>query len=882
MKRLFLIFLPVEIIALIIGIMALVVHVNADLIQANDYFTQGNEAFQKNDFDGAIKNYTQAISIKPKIAAYYYNRARAYIIKGEIDKVFEDCTRAIQLDSKLAEAYGLLGTVYDFRGQHDKAIDNYSRALQLKPELKEYYTDRGNAYISKGEYDLAIEDYNRRLAIDPDEVLIIYNRGLAYEEKKEYDRALKDIDRALELSPRNRDIRNAHALIYLHSAQYEKALEEYNGLIGMSPNFAMAYANRGLAYWNLKNYNRAAEDFSLSLMLDPGLFSAYFYRGRAYEAMGFPAWAQLNYKLSLEKAEQDSNIRNLMRAASDLAQHIYKDFRFLTGMSKDMTGDTVRRGLALAIDRMENIRYSGARGPQFMLDYLNLYYAGVDFEIFFDNTGKAFDYSEALRSRGFLDQMGVEVALQLDGLDPNDVLKVRNLLDEIGDCQNILNSYKGKTVEAEKKFVDAGQRLENAETQLAALEEQIALCVPRYAELRRPPLVSADKAMTFCGEERVILEYVLWDNSKDSNMSINSYCLVVGKDGVSAVKLDPQYNYAEMTNTLRRKILEEDEPSFEDERKSLYATLIQPVLHKIPATVKEILIVPDGNLAYLPFDILKDSEGIDLGEKYSISISPSVSVSEFAARNGNLTQEPFIAFGGAWYSKKKKTADRSRDITILPDDRRRTQNTGLDEAGDYYRKRFVWPDLPGTELEVKGLGEISANSTILLGKNVTEAKVKELSRSGELARYPVIHFACHGYFNSEAPILSGLVMSEVSGRLSRNNEDGYLTIPEMAVLNLNANMVILSACETGRGEIIRGDGMVGLARSLLVAGTRSVGVSLWSINDKPTVDFMLSVYNKALREGKTFRAAYFETKQQFRKSGPWKHPRYWAGFTLYE
>jgi len=881
-KKLLLIFLPVEILFLIIGISALINYLSADLIKANDYYTQGNEAFMRGNFNSAIENYTQAINIKPKLAPLYYNRARAYFEISETDKALEDCTRAIQRDSKLAEAYGLLGVIYNFNGQYDKAIDNYSRALQLKPSLKENYTNRGNAYCYKGEYDLAIEDYNRRLAIDPREAIVLYDRGNAYAKKEEYDKALQDIDLAIELYPEYRDSYNLRALIFLNSEQYEKAIEEFSELIRMTPGFDLPYLNRGLAYWNLGNYRRAIEDFSQSLIISPDLFSAYFYRGRVYARQGFQDLARADYESSLATAVQYTDVRGLLKAAADLTRHIYKEYPFLNRLGRDRTGDIVRNGLALAIDRTEKLRSVGARGPEFMLEYLNLYYAGVDFEINYGNKEKAFDYSESLRSRGFLDQMGIEAALNLDGLDSNDVQKIRNLIEEIENCQNILNSYAGKTVEGDRRFVDAGTRLENAETQLAALEDLTARRVPRYAELRRPHIVSAAEAVAFCGEERVILEYVLWDSGMDSDMSINSYCLVVGKNGINAVKLDPQFNYTGTINVLRRKIYELDDiSSFETERNNLYAALIQPVLHLIPDDVKEILIVPDENLAYLPFDVLRESSTEkDLGESYVISVSPSVSVSAFAARKEERKNEPLIAFGGAWYSRNRQTSARTRD-NALANDEAWQQNIAFNNAGAYYSKKFRWLDLPGTEQEVKGLGEMAANSTILLGRDVTEAKVKELSRNGKLSGYPVVHFACHGYFNSDLPVLSGLVMSEVSGRLRSKREDGYLTVPEIAMLNLNANIVILSACDTGRGDVRKGDGMVGLARSLFIAGTRNVGVSLWQISDDVTVEFMHSVYRKVLNEGKSFSTAYFETKKEFR-GGKWAHPFYWAAFTIYE
>ena len=158
-----------------------------------------------------------------------------------------------------------------------------------------------------------------------------------------------------------------------------------------------------------------------------------------------------------------------------------------------------------------------------------------------------------------------------------------------------------------------------------------------------------------------------------------------------------------------------------------------------------------------------------------------------------------------------------------------------------------------------------------------------MSRDGTLLNYPIVHFASHGFFNDNLIPQAALVFSEVSGLLGNiSTEDGYLSIEEIALLDLNAKMVMLSACETGWGQLRRGDGMSGLVRAFMLAGAQSVGVSLWKISDEATVEFMWGVYQKVLREGKTFREAYSETKAEFRISERWSHPIYWAGFMLYE
>jgi len=230
---------------------------------------------------------------------------------------------------------------------------------------------------------------------------------------------------------------------------------------------------------------------------------------------------------------------------------------------------------------------------------------------------------------------------------------------------------------------------------------------------------------------------------------------------------------------------------------------------------------------------------------------------------------PILAFGGAWYDRDKTAAERGEQ---------RSAGYG-DEPNQVY-----WRDLPGTEAEVGMLEQLVPSALdirVFRGSDVSEAQVKRLSAEGELARYPMLHFATHGYFREEDLERAGIVLSEVSGLLD-NGEDGYLTIPEIAVLNLNARMVLLSACETGLGVLRRGDGMVGMVRAFLLAGAEYLGVSLWEVNDEATMEFMTRLYGKVLNEGKTFREAYFLVKDEFRNHDRWSHPNYWSAFVLYE
>jgi len=157
-------------------------------------------------------------------------------------------------------------------------------------------------------------------------------------------------------------------------------------------------------------------------------------------------------------------------------------------------------------------------------------------------------------------------------------------------------------------------------------------------------------------------------------------------------------------------------------------------------------------------------------------------------------------------------------------------------------------------------------------------------KSGDLSKYRILHIATHGFVNSEAPELSGILLSPDSS----NNNDGILHSGEIYNLNLHSDLVVLSACETGLGKIKQGEGVIGLSRALLYAGTKNIIVSLWSVSDESTTQLMINFYDNLLNQkpikvsknlnrfGKDLQIA----KLQLIEKGTYAHPFYWSPFIL--
>jgi CHAT domain-containing protein/tetratricopeptide (TPR) repeat protein len=786
-----------------------------------------------------------ATAVFAQNAEFYYNRGNLYYDKGDLDSAVAEYTDALKANPKYTAAYNNRGNAYRNKGDLDAAIVDYTAALALNPEYAAAYNNRGNAYSAKGELDLAIADYTTAIRFNPDYAMAYNNRGIAYYAGGDLDAAIAD----------------------------------YAAALALNPEYAAAYNNRGIAYYAKGDLDAAIADYTAALNLKPDFADAYSNRGNAYSAKGDQAAATEDYRRSLEAAARSGNMLDIFYRAWEFTGLLYKNHPFLEDIPRGGDGITAglaREALAAGIAGVEKAGTDlGARGTALRDRLLYQYYAAVDLEAAAGSPDKAFFYSESLRNRNFLEQMGTAAALGLDGIAPADARRVWELSMDTGNMQELLTNLDPRT--PGNPYAEAARRLAGLETELAAVDARITADLSpegksRYTRLRNPPPVTAEEARAWLSDDTAVLEYVLWDETVDfaapasrtgpssyqDRPSINSYCLVLTKEGVIPVRLDHDTDYVSLVNYLRQNIIEGFDPSWEpmeERRNILYNTLVKPVLDRLPPSVTSLVIVPGGILGHLPFDILRESpDSPDLGQRYRLSFSPSVSVSILAAKNGPPRNTPILALGGVWYGSDGESAGTERR----------------------------WLDLPGTEAEVRGLEQLvpTGDITLLTGKEAGEQRIKQMSARGELSGYALIHFACNGYFDDLDADGSSLVLSEASGAIN-TGETGYLTVREIYYLKLNARMVTLSSSETALG-LGRGGKMENMVRAFMAAGAGKAGGTLWATNDESTAEFMTRMYRKVLEEGQNFKEAYYQVKKEFRADPRWSHPVYWAAFVLYE
>jgi CHAT domain-containing protein len=151
--------------------------------------------------------------------------------------------------------------------------------------------------------------------------------------------------------------------------------------------------------------------------------------------------------------------------------------------------------------------------------------------------------------------------------------------------------------------------------------------------------------------------------------------------------------------------------------------------------------------------------------------------------------------------------------------------------------------------------------------------------AAELSRYRIVHLATHAVFNDRQPELSGVVLSFFDER-GRPRDDGFLRLHDVYNLNLPVDMVVLSACQTGLGKQVRGEGLIGLTRGFMYAGAARVVASLWKVDDEATAELMKLFYRHMLRDGMSPPAALRQAQTSLRRQRRWSAPYYWAGFVL--
>ena len=450
---------------------------------------------------------------------------------------------------------------------------------------------------------------------------------------------------------------------------------------------------------------------------------------------------------------------------------------------------------------------------------------------------------------------------------------------------------------------DARQNLEVARNRLVrryeTLTDRLKAAYPRFAQLSEPRLVTAGDLPGLVPHDSVAVSYVIWgalvtawvvDSTGKPNF-VNLGLAPWLQDAVELLRrasstpaglqglLEEEARRAWRLPTGGYRLLDasvkppEGAVAVTDEAEIaawLSERLLAPLREHLQGKPRWI-ISPDGPLAQLPFELLS-LDGQRVLDKVELHYTQSLSVYALAkARQREYLTLPrprdLLAMGNPEYSASAEPAATRKA---------RLRSASVSSEAQLRDSAPLWQELPGTDAEIRAIRALIPNSDALLRGDASEARLQALNASGQLRQYRYLHFAVHGNLSTKDPALSSLVLSQKN---PAPGTDGYVTAAEWPGYDLRSDLTVLSACETGLGSNLSGEGVMGLPFALFVAGNVNTVLSLWPVFDEVTPVFMQRFFAR-LKAGKSASQALTETKREMAADPKTTHPSNWAPFIL--
>ncbi len=528
-----------------------------------------------------------------------------------------------------------------------------------------------------------------------------------------------------------------------------------------------------------------------------------------------------------------------------------------------------------------------------------------------DHVGNAFRLYEMTKARTLLESMTMTLAAQKAGLSQAELQKSQQYQARI----IAFNERIAKEDELDKRLtleMEKNQLVREAATFHRGLMQQY----PKYAQLNDVQIVDAETGASLIPEDALFISYLFQQNNvlvftldtkgnlqaknlgeiPNLDQTLKTYTKLLGEqcpvsdrgcEGKYVLQLDD--GSFVIKDELARGEQRQRIDSIDEISRYLGEKLLEPLKDRL-AGKQHLIISPDGALALIPFDalILDDKPVI---ATHHVSYVQSLSVLALLKKREALyktikNRRTLLAMGAARYEQPGQISDRKTCNKAL-----RMPNYDLEimlsrNVADpkRYQRAFrtldiTWCNLPGTEKELTEVERIFAETQPLIFRKeqATEVKLQSLNKQGILPRYRYLLFSAHGYLNLDAPALSAIVLDQLS---TTTEADGYVTASEWPSYDLKSDLMVLSACQTGVGKIMHGEGIMGLPYALYVAGNKNTLLTLWSVLDGSTAKFTASFFKK-LQAGMGQIEALTATKREFLNSEEYKRPLYWAPFVLY-
>ncbi|OGW77741.1 MAG: hypothetical protein A3J81_01250, partial [Nitrospirae bacterium RIFOXYB2_FULL_43_5] len=867
-------------------------------------FNAGKAAQVLGRYEKALSYFDQSLKMNREInnlggvAGNLNLIASAYADLGQLDKPLAYYEEALRINRQLAVPKEIaitlmnIGNLYCDLVQHDKAFSYYEEALDiqkkndLKNEMAATLNNIGTLYKGLNQYDKALSYYeaslkaNRELDRSPDIATNLNNMGDAYASLGKSDKALSAYQESLSLEKQvNRPVKMAIVLNNMgmeqfRLGQYEKALNYLREALKIEKklnnphNIAARLNNIGAVYLRQKKYREAEEVFlerrdiekriTKTRLIHAGLIEVYIATKRYDEALALlkelpPSWRDnrnrrmeyhTQYGLALKgKGLFRESAQELLKAVSiveEIRRSVGEKSEFFAG-GGFISRLTPHRELMAVLSEM------ALRGE--MSDDSFKPYGR-------DLASSAFYFSEFIKARALLETMAGS-ARKYD--EPEILSEIKNReADILKELSSIEDGWEAAYSKGEAVFKRLSQRKEELNRELNSLISSIRKNFPVYAAINYPrPMPAEDMPLK---DNEVLIEFGI------SNDAVVVF--VVRKSGVNKIhKIN--ISGEELTGKVK-KFIEPLNSGRHSEfstklAKELYDILLSAALKNVK-DIERLIIVPDGILGLLPFESLVVKEGknykdtLFVTDKWTMSYSQSATTLALTRLfKPSMAKKLFFALGNPVYDKsdpRYAAYKQGKTQTIAGQNLKQYAYRGVTvvpkegTAGDTVTwEDVVYPPLPETEDEIREIARLFGVKPelpdVLLGVLATETNLRNVA----LKDYRYLHFATHADLPGKVQGIKEpfIILGQVE---NRGNDDGFLTLSEVLELKLDADMVVLSACSTGKGKMMEGEGVANFARAFQHAGTRSVVVSLWEVASDAAVEYMKSFYSH-IKSGKS-------------------------------
>jgi CHAT domain-containing protein/tetratricopeptide (TPR) repeat protein len=783
------------------------------------------------DFRKALEYFGQALELRralghrPEESIALNNIGRVHDLLGEAQKALDYHRQALQirraLGDRLMEAASLnnIGLVYNWLGEKEKALDHYKQALELFRAANDRNLEATALNNIAGFYLNTLND--SKTALD------YYTRSL------EIRRALgQPIELAIVLD------NTGH--LHNSSGDPRKALEYHDQALKIRQNSghrlgeAASLNNMGAAHYSLGELSTAFDYFNQALKL----YRSLGHRNREAVAL---------YGLAMIERDRGNLNESLMWMEASL--------NIVESLRSGVASQPLRASyLAQKQDYYE-----------FHIDLLMRLHKREPAKA---HHLAAFQVSERARARSLLELLA-EARIDVEqGISPELKQRERGAHLRIAQLQGQLISAYSQPQPDRRQTAMLERELKQADGEREQLRAEIRQRHPPYAEIQYPAAPELKAVQSLLDNQTVLLEYALGQKT--------SFLFAVTREDFLVVRLPPASAVGAEVEALRAVITSRPQRSdFEKQIKhsrKMFRDLIEPAA-KLLVGKQRLIIVPSGILHYLPFEVL-----LTKGEENALATTTPAQL-PYLLRDYAISYVPSAAVLASLRNRRAKSTAGKSFLAFADPVYGDLQPDLSDTFGDQ------WPWRLGRLIESRR--EVEQISTLFPKDQVSllvreQANEENAKTAGRFDQFRFVHFATHGLLNEETPSHSGLILnldSPQSARRAQQSEDGLLQAYEIFNLKLNADLVVLSGCETGLGKEVKGEGLVGLTHAFFYAGTPSLVVSLWKVQDRSTADLMVNLYREIGRT-QTKSEALRQAKLRLIQQGRYADPYYWAPFVL--